>query len=293
MPQEFQSHITFRCPKCREVSSGPVTIPEPDWSAAEEMSDLNSEGQISIQCQWCDTAYDAYVINNAGSVSITLIDFEEVVVDADHAFYSFDEDWPEPELPTDPADIFEDLQSEVTHWLKQHGNGDGGALINRMLFASLFSGLESFLSDTLIKAVTERPEALANLLEHDKDILTEKFTLLEISKHPNLVVDTVTTHLREILYHNLPKVNALYRIALGIDFFKMLDKEEVKTLNNAVQLRHHCVHRNGKDIDGNRLDVFTPEYVSSILDLTTWLVRKLDAAVSGKRLIIDDDDLPF
>jgi hypothetical protein len=145
----------------------------------------------------------------------------------------------------------------------------------------------------LIKAVTERPEALARLLEKDTDIISQKFSLLEISRKPSLVIETVTKHLREILYHNLPKVNALYKVALEIDFFSMLEKDEIKTLNQAIVLRHHCVHRNGKDTEGNRLEDFTPKYVDSVLGLTTMLVRKLDAAVAGNPPPPNDDDIPW
>lgn len=291
--QTFQSHISFLCPACDKMSSGPVAIPEPDWSAAESSSDLNSEGQIYVTCTECDQEFPAYVENSAGNVHIKFDDHPNIRVSADDAFYSSEEGlWPEPEIPSDPWSVFGGLRSEVHVWLKDHGDEYGGALINRMLFASLISGLEAFLSDTLLKAVSERKETQLRLVKHDKDVLAMKFTLAEVLDKPNLVIETITTHLRDISFHNLPRVNALYRAALDIDFFNMLEKEEVAALNKAVELRHHVVHRNGRDKDGNLLENFTPTYVKSVLDLTASLVQKLDEAVNPDDYI-DNDLVPF
>lgn len=267
-----------------------MTIPEPDWAEAESSNDLNSEGQIYIHATGCEHGFDAHVSNNAGVVDITLSDFPETRVSADMAHYS--EEWPEPELPSDPRSIFEELQGEVRTWLGEHGNSYGGALINRILFASLISGLEAFLSDTLIKAVTERKDAQLRLVSKDSDVLSKKYTLPEIIKKPDLVIEEITAHLRDISFHNLPRVNFLYRAALDIDFFRMLEKEEVTALNQAIELRHHVVHRNGRDKEGNLLEVFTPKYVSTVRELTTNLVRKLDEAVNPTAYS-GDDQIPF
>ena len=68
------------------------------------------------------------------------------------------------------------------------------------------------------------------LVKHDKDVLTRKFTLAEVLEQPKLVIETITAHLRDISFHNLPRVNALYRAALDVDFFKMIAKDDVAAL---------------------------------------------------------------
>ena len=64
----------------------------------------------------------------------------------------------------------------------------------------------------------------------------------------DIVFKRVTHHLKALLYHNLPKVNALYRIAARIDIFP--DETIKARLFEAVPIRHDCVHRNGNDKDG-------------------------------------------
>lgn len=289
--QIFQSHVSFECPACHKYSSGPVEIPEPDWSSAESSNDLNSEGNIYVKCTECDEEFPAYVENYAGNVQIKLDDYPETYIDADNAFYS-PEDWPEPEVPDDPWSIFAGLRSEVSAWLRDHGSDYGGALINRMLFASLISGLEAFLSDTLLNAVAERKEAQLRLVKHDKEVLKMKFAAAEVLENPNIVIERLTSHLRDISFHNLPRINALYRVALEIDFFALVGKDAVAALNKAIDLRHHVVHRNGRDKKGNHLEDFTPGYVKSVLDVVNDLVEKIDEAVNPDDWE-DDDSIPF
>lgn len=288
--QTFQSHVSFECPICHKLSSGSVEIPEPDWSSAESSNDLNSDGNTYVKCSQCEEEFPAYVENYAGNVQIKLDDHPDVYINADNAFYSV-EDWPEPEIPDDPWSIFADLRSEVGAWLRDHGSDYGGALINRMLFASLIGGLEAFLSDTLLNVIADRKEVQLRLVKHDKEVLTRKFTAAEVLENPNVVIETLTSQLREISFHNLPRINALYSAALDIDFFALIGKDAVAALNKAVALRHHVVHRNGRDKEGNFLEDFTPSYVKSVLEVVNDVVEKVDKAVNPKDWHADDSIL--
>lgn len=287
--QEFQSHVSFSCPICGKPSSGYVTIPEPDWGAAESSNELYSEDQIWLQSTGCEHGFDAHCINNAGLVNITISEFPDARVDADQAYFS--EEWPEPELPTDPRSIFEEFQGEAKDWLEKHGNPHGGALINRMLFASVISGLEAYLSDTLIKAVSGRRDAQLGLVEKDR-AMSEKFTLAQIIKNPDLVTHEIRKYLGAVSFHKLPRANFLYSAALKIDFFALMEGDEVAALNTAIKHRHHVVHRNGRDEEGNLLEVFTPDYVMSILNLATKLIRMLDERVNPDSYV-DDSQIPY
>ncbi len=63
----------------------------------------------------------------------------------------------------------------------------------------------------------------------------------------------VQTKLAEVLYHNLSKVKVMYKKILDIDIIE--DNDEMAYLNNAVNIRHDIVHRNGrKNNDGKKED---------------------------------------
>jgi hypothetical protein len=95
-----------------------------------------------------------------------------------------------------------------------------------------------------------------------------------------LVEKKVRKHLRGIMYHNLARVDVLYKIALGV---RMLDlAADTKPLFAAVVLRHDCVHRNGADKDGRPLDVFTKTFVQQTADTIRDFVRSVENAVDAR-----------
>jgi hypothetical protein len=49
--------------------------------------------------------------------------------------------------------------------------------------------------------------------------------------------------------------------------------------------RHDCVHRNGFDKDGNRLFIFTKEYIEEIATLMRALVRRINEYLMRGRTI--------
>ncbi len=158
---------------------------------------------------------------------------------------------------------------------------NGSNLMFRMLFAHQISAMEAFLADTAINEVTNKPEAMELLLKEDKDLIKERFDLAQIAADPNIVRKTVIEHLRSLMYHNIGRVNALYGTVFKMNLFRLLDKDEVDTLMQAIVYRHDCVHRNGYTKDGDKLTVFSPEYVGRILFIT----RKLVDAIEQARVI--------
>ncbi len=55
--------------------------------------------------------------------------------------------------------------------------------------------------------------------------------------------------MNSLLYHDLPKIKPIYRDILGIDI------GDIRELRKAVLIRHHIVHRNGVDLEGNPCNI--------------------------------------
>lgn len=279
----YQCDISFACPKCGAEVDDRIDVPEPYWMA-DRASDMTAEDDLDLECNECDEIFAAHVINNAGNCEITLNDHPDVKVDTDTAFYDGpdEDDWEEPEPPDNAFAVFLRSHRETWNMLNESALlADGSSLMNRMVFAHQISALEAFLADTVIIHVTSKPDAMKRLLEEDADLKKEKFNLAEIAADPNLVRKTVIEHLRSLMYHNLARVRVLYLTVLKIDLFKLLSKEELETLMRAVVYRHDCVHRNGQTKDGEKLAVFTPEYVERIAGITHTLVD----GIERKRII--------
>lgn len=184
------------------------------------------------------------------------------------------DEWIDYSLPESPFNIFMDSYHRTGDLLAEHGSSDGRSLFNRMVFSHQVTALEAYLGDTLIKAVLADKATMARLMTVDKELAQRKFTLTEISADPELVTKTVREYLRSILYHNLAKVDFLYRAALQ---FPILDiPQDTQRLFKAIHYRHDCVHRNGFDVDGIELTVFTKDYVQDVSDRLKALVEGIE-----------------
>jgi hypothetical protein len=177
-------------------------------------------------------------------------------------------------LPDDPYSIFMASYHHTGDILAEHGNDDGSHLMNRMVFTHQVVAMEAYLADTLANAVISDSAAMQALLAKDTDLAKEKFNLSEIAKDPELVTKRVREYLQSIRYHNLSKVEVLYRNALGIDLFDSV--HDRAALHRAIIQRHDCVHRNGYDVNGQRLTVFTKGYVQSIADAVKAVVEHVE-----------------
>jgi len=208
----------------------------------------------------------------------------EVVEDLDYGLVHTKDDsdeWFEPPPPDDPFAVFMNSYHGTSDLLAQSGSPDGGHLVNRLVFSHQVTALEAYLGDTLKNEVFRDRRAMQRLIDQDADLKIQKFTLAEIVKDPQLIDRIVREHLRGIMYHNLPKVDVLYRIALE---FKILNLAADKdSLFTAVHFRHDCVHRNGSDKDGQELKVFTKTFVQQTADSIRDLVQSIEQAVCARR----------
>ncbi|WGS21011.1 MULTISPECIES: hypothetical protein [unclassified Bradyrhizobium] len=284
----FETIARFVCPNCKRHVSTTVAVPEPSFEA-ERASDNVSEGSVEVACPKCKNVFNGHCFNTVSSCDITLDDFGNITVEAELAQYApDDEDWVDYDAPDNPRAVFLDSYHHTGELLAEHG-GEGAHLVNRMVFAQQVGALEAYLSDTLINLVSEDAEALKKLLASDKDLSSKKFTLAEIAAGKELVHSEVLLYLRSIVYHNIPKVRALYNIAANVDLFDLLGADKER-LFKAIEYRHDCVHRNGWDSEGKRLEVFTKSYVQETADMMKVLVESIEK----KLYRLDMDDLvPF
>jgi hypothetical protein len=205
----------------------------------------------------------------------------EVVEDFDYGLgHEPDRDWLSYIPPADPYTVYMDSLYQTGDLLADHGNDDGHYLLNRMIFSHQITALEAYLGDALLRAVLANQEAMNRLMANDKDLLQKKFTLAQIAADPDLVKNNIQRHLRSILYHNLDKVDALYRIAFDVKILDLVS--DTPTLFKAIKLRHDCVHRNGFDSNGIKLNVFTIQFVQDTASAIMAFVTKIETEMRAK-----------
>ena len=212
--------------------------------------------------------------------NITDVGKHEVIEDFDYGLEHEEpepDDWLDYESSSNPYRVFMSSYHHTGRLLAHHGSMLGDNLFNRMVFSQQITALEAYLGDTLLNEVMGDKKAMQRLIDNDDDLAKEKYTLSEVSKDPGLIDSKVRAHLREVLYHNLAKVDVLYKIALGIRILNLISDRE--HLFKAVLLRHDCVHRNGFDKDGNEVNVFTKAFVQDTADMIKAFVEGIQQAV--------------
>ncbi len=191
-----------------------------------------------------------------------------------------DEPWDDYEPPERPYDIFNQSDDQLQKLLRENGSAtDGADLINRMVFAHYIAALEAYLADRLLNAIEEHEEAVTDLVTQDPALNKEKFTLSEIVSQPDLVKEKVRRYVRDARWHKLDKADNLYRTGAKVSLFKILGDKKADLLR-AINWRHDCVHRNGYDDEGSRLEVFTTEYVNEIATTIRTFVGTVEGNVT-------------
>ena len=276
---KYECLAEFQCPTCKGHAIAEVVVPEPSWDELYGVKRLDSEGPVLVVCQWCKSEFSGYVRATPSMSKITLNDYPCLNLHSTvPSFIMTDDEEAADNTPEDPFEAFMQSHRDTGAMLAERG-GDGTHIVNRMVFAHRISAMEAFLGDTMINAVQADPAAFGRLLTLNKDLEKEKFTLAEIYASPHFVKSKVGAYLRSIMWHNLQKANVLYKLVLGIDLFGVIGEANTALLMKAVEHRHDCVHRNGNDKTGKRLEVVSLQYVAEVGDVVHELVEGVQKMV--------------
>ncbi|WP_431080401.1 hypothetical protein [Pseudomonas thivervalensis] len=280
----------FECPLCEKQACATVEVPEVDW-CVEPLSDSLSEEEGQMVCDQCGGFFNINIQNSPAGCFIEMVDHPSVEVDADEAPFASDDsqenEWLNNSIPKRPYDIYISNYHHLGDVLAECSGSEAGvfrrsaAVIQRMIFAETISSMEAYLGDTLQQAVLTNAKAKQRLAVKDKELSTEKVPLNVILTNPNVVSDKIRTYLKGLLYHNLPKVETMFKIALEVDIFP---NENLKVrLLEIIQIRHDVVHRNGKDKDGEEHS-FPTAWVTEAMENVKTFVENVEASVSRARL---------
>jgi RiboL-PSP-HEPN len=144
----------------------------------------------------------------------------------------------------------------------------------RMLFASVITALETYLSDRFVSSVTNNPKALRKFVESYPRFKDEGFKLSDIfRKYESLERQTKSMLLGELVWHRLMSISKMFKDTFDVDF---ADPEDMKELLRAIDIRHDLVHRSGRTKDGDEHTI-TPEKIEKLIVDTDKLVLLVDA----------------
>lgn len=145
-----------------------------------------------------------------------------------------------PWASTKPEESFASTIEATRALLKVKVSPDNEQHFLRLQYASVITALETFLSDFFISIIARNPYFFRKFVETNKEFADQKFSLNQLYAEHSNINKRVNDYLRDVIWHNLAKVEKFYVAALGINF------PEMKKLYEAVSIRHDIVHRSGK-----------------------------------------------
>lgn len=151
-------------------------------------------------------------------------------------------------------------------------NSDLQKYFYQMIYANVIATMEAYLSKCIISLVLNDDTMFWRFVRRF-DWGKEKINIEDIKDVYDSMNIKVQTKLTEVLYHNLPKVKAMYKNILEIDILR--SDADMTFLTQAVDIRHDLVHRNGRKGKHCEVDVFH----DITLEMITELIEHVDSLV--------------
>ncbi len=132
----------------------------------------------------------------------------------------------------------------------------------KLFFANVITLMEVYLSKALISTVQGDRDLIVKVTE-SKLFNSHKIALK--TAFTNDIEQYILSQINHTIFHNLNDVFILYRDVFGIEF------RQDRKIIDSIKIRHHIVHRNGIDFDGNPIEISEIDLEDVIEVITTFL----------------------
>jgi len=271
--------VKFDCDECENrVKSDEIGIPSPNY-AAEKASDSHNENEGYAVCEKCDKNFDVYVYAGYADGYVEVNDVDDDSIHVQEIDDDLEEYYYEEQIEAILSSAYYDFYFiEEIGKLKELNDIDLEKeelqeTLRRQIFSGAITCLEDYLSTTLIQQVLNDKENFKKFVKTFRDIKNRKFNLSEIYDKLDSIRDIVKKELVDVIYHDLPKVKGMYHDTLGVDF------PDIGDLMSAIKTRHDMVHRNGKNKEGEKIEI-TKELVVYVIEKVELFVKDIDEKIT-------------
>jgi len=147
-------------------------------------------------------------------------------------------------------------------------------LVNKLLFANIITILEVYFQNSLINLLSDDKRLLEKLTKSSK-FKNNKITLTKaLLNNMNIYLKEL---LKNIVFHNMPDVQLLYKEVLDIE----IEYKKDEVIINAIDKRHDIVHRNGYTKKGSNIDVSNIDIKTTMAKVTE-VIFKVDEQIIKK-----------
>lgn len=288
---EFESFITFTCPVCKDEIQDVIGVPS-DQSGAETFEDRIAEAEQEYICGRCLSPFKLLVKNLGNRITVTLIGLPNVGITASQAYWTDEVEalgfMPWEMLDIDPYSNFFDTIRDVLEVIQSPHVAFFGKILPRMAFIQLFAALEAYLSDTLLRRMMDDETVLTRMLAGVKDLQDVKLPLSQIIADPEIGKKTAAATIRKLMFHNFMKVDAIWNKAFDFSIFR--NEGARSKLLTLVNIRHDCVHRNGKTETGTQRTEVDFDFVREVARQFENTVLHIQGRFEGEDWLEDDEE---
>ncbi len=272
---EEEFGVTAYCPTCGfPVQAWLWEAPSADLSSDIARNAVATE-TVELDCETCGHSFDVTIRAHPGGWDAFLTDDPSMKATFEHYDYRYDEWINELEPEQHPRTIFEEAINELIKLIDDIAEkNSGSAAVNRMLLVQLFSIVEAYLADAIIKLVHDDNALAADIVRWHPELKSENVSLKRVATEPNLVRDIVVAQLKKTQFHRFEFVSGMLKASLTHDLLPK-DKADRNVVMKAIELRHHCVHRNGRDAEGKLVTSVTVIYLADLAAHLTDIVNRL------------------
>jgi hypothetical protein len=160
----------------------------------------------------------------------------------------------------------------------------------RILFASVITALETYLSDKFISSIDKNPTALRKFVESFPQFRKEAMKVSDIFKKSDTIEKQVKSILLgEIVWHKLVSAGHMFNGTFDVDF---PDERELVFLLRAVDIRHDLIHRGGKTKEGREHDIKV-DNIQALLEACESLVKFIEGQAAKFLAANEPEELPL
>jgi hypothetical protein len=277
--------LSFRCPEigCGNPIREPLDVSEANLMA-ERMSDGDAIERHDIGCDECGADHEVETVSSIGGVTATLTRTgQEIDADVEHV-PDYDDFLNAYQPGEDILEDYRQARSDLLVLLRREGQ-DGHSILNRMIFSQFIAIMEAYLSDKLLKLITDYQAIRLRTVTASDTFRSMTVPIKEAVADPSAVNNAIKRTLQDVLFHKLDGARTLFGIAINGPIFPSESVEQV--LKAAVLKRHDCVHRNGKAKDG-ALNTFDTTYIESVAQAVDDLVRQVESSAASAVAALPD-----
>ncbi|MCH5220091.1 MAG: hypothetical protein J1F20_05920 [Muribaculaceae bacterium] len=254
--------LKFCCPKCsNHEETEPFFVPTPDFAAETHRESVNSEFFKHI-CSKCNYEFDIELHNgyNGGSGEISGLG-DNSFLDVVEEFEEYDNGWEYEYIEEHVRDIVKaiDAIEDLSQNIK--------SILYKNLYANLIGIMEAYLYETILHTVMSSENSKRRFVENFKDYTNTEISIANIYKNIDEIDTRIRHSLDNLLYHNLPKIKPLFKDTIDIDL------GDISLLIKPINKRHHIIHRNGKNIQGEVVSVEKDELLNLVNIISNFIER--------------------